>query len=292
MASSRPGPRAPGSPRSLDRSPPWRPTGLWSLATVTAARRTPHAQPCRVLRNGGHRPPVGGAVRQTGARPRSRRRPSRGQRRRRGPAPRPPGTGARPAPGPTDRAGPGAGPDRHGRARSRARIRAGPASRSGTRRAPPSTVRGRSAPRRARRGLGSGPGRTQVPRAPVGGAAAPASCSPRRSSRQTRSGSSPPRARFSQTTLGGEVGPATHEATPRVFPAPVGAETSGDHPSGASVQELVQAIPRQRPLRARRGRLRGRASRCRARDQQGRGSWGPRSVGIYGNPSESPSGVR
>ena len=224
VPSSRPGSRAPGSPRSLDRSPPWQPTGPWSwpwsLPRVGRRTPTPRCVPPRRPRHAGP-----GCRSPAGAPRRSRRRPSRGQRRGPGPAPRPPRTGGRPEPGPTGRAAPGAGHDRRGRARSRARTRAGPASRSGNRRAPPSTVRGRSTPRRARRGRGPGPGRTQDLAGTGGRRCSPASCRPCRSSRQTRSGSSPPRARFSQTTPGGDVGPATQEATPRVLPAPVGADT-------------------------------------------------------------------
>ena len=68
-------------------------------------------------------------------------------------------------------------------------------------------------------------GATAEPRGTCGIRCSPASCRARRRSLHTRSGSAPPRARFSQTSPGGEVGPAAHEATPRVFPAPVGPDT-------------------------------------------------------------------
>ena len=244
--SSPPGPRAPGSPRSLDRSPPWQPTGLGR--GHGHGRASDAARPARrVVRHGGHGPPVRAAVRQPEhARDLAgvhhevsvadadqlpgRQEPVHVQRR------------VRLAE--QDQA---QGPTRRGRARSRARIRAGPASRSGTRRAPPSTVRGRSAPRRARRGRGSGPGRTQDLLAPVGGAARPppagraaAAARPGRVPLRLARGSA--RRRWRRGGAGGPGGDA------QGLPSAGRRGHHSDHPSGACVQELVEATPRQRPL--------------------------------------------
>ena len=242
------------------------------VARATAALTDTARPPRRVVRHGGHGRPVGCAVRQ----------PEHGGNLVRvhhqvGVADADQLPGSQEAvhvecwlrPG---RARPGGAHDRRGRARSRAPIRAGPARRSEIRRAPPSTVRGRAVPRPARRGRGSGPGRPRSSRAPVGAAARPppavldaAASTPGPVPRLPGRGSARP-------ARGGEVGPAAHDATPRVFPAPVGRGHDGDHPVRAGVEELVQTLPRQRPGRDEGYSRRGHATRHRARTQRSQGS--------------------